>query len=377
MNKFLIVLYIAIVCISCTKKNTNEPKYLNRDVSFNIVDTIICNGNSGILFSKYLFPVKNTSLKYIAYDLYTDNLLIYIKKTPEKSRVIDIKSKFQMYSSLPNSLFGVVEVKNNNFLVCSEPYFLLIDSTLNILNVFNFNLKVDSIKFYRTGDVSNIKLNDIKNCIYFPVSPRLPKKNIKTFNKGRIAEINLDKGTCKILPIKLPNDYEKGKDYKLFSVPNITIFKNRLFCIYPGSNLLYEYNLYTSKIDSIFISPKYAKICVKEVGTSMEDRVYSYLECDNFYQILNDNNIISLFYWKGKKRKTYNKRNGLDEIDCYIMGYDPNKKEVLFDRPFTLKNVFKKPYLFKEGELYLVSNEETNDMNKIQSKIIKYEMVVK
>lgn len=380
MNKLLIVLCIIIVCISCTKNNNNtkEPKYLNKDVFFNSVDTIICNGDSGILFSQYLYPVRNNPIEYVAYDLLTNNLLFYNKKTPKNSRVVDIKSTFQMYSSLPNSLFGVIEVKNNKFLVCSEPYFLLIDSTLNILNVFNFNLQENSIKFYRIGDVSNIELNDTKNCIYFPVSPSLPQKNKNAFDKGRIAEINLDKGTCKVLPIKLPYDYEIGKDYKLFSLPNIAIFRNRLFCIYPGSNYLFEYDLYTAKLDSIFISPKHAKISVKEVGTNMEDMVYSYLECDNFYQILSDNNIISLFYWKGKKRKTYNKRKGLDEIDCYIMGYDPDKKEVLFDRPFTLKNVLKKPYMFKEGKLYMVVfNEETKAMNKIQSKIIKYEMVVK
>lgn len=377
MYKLLLLFYI-IACISCAKTGASTPpKNLNKTVSFNIVDSIICNGDSGLTFSPDLYPIRNNSTECIASDLMTKNLLFYNKSIPNTSRIIDLKSKFQMYNSLPNSLFGVVEVKNKNFLICSKPYFLLVDSLMNIINVYNINIQEDSINYYRIGDITNIQLNSNKSCIYFPIAPDIPHTNPNAFNKGRVVEINLDNGTFKVLPIKLPFDYEVGKDYKLFSLPNITIFKDKLYCIYPGSNYLYNYDLHTTKLDSTFISPKHVTINVKEVGTKMEDMIFSYLECNNFYHIASDNNMLLLLYWEGKKRRTFSMRNGLEEINCYIMGYDPIRNELLFDTPFNLKNVLKKPYMYNKNSFFLIQNQQDNETRKIQSKILKYEMIVK
>lgn len=369
----LFIVFFILAFWGCSKKNSTKiPNYLDKEISFNLVDSLMVYGDSTILMSPYLYPIKNNSKQLIAYDILTNNLVFY-NKMDFRSQVIDLKSKFQMYSSLASNLFGVVEA-DNKFIVCSDPYFLITDSALNIIKEYKVDFSENSIKYYRIGDVTNIKFNESLTSVYFPVSPGLPEKDINAFYKGRIMEVNLNDGRSRILPIKLPFDYNEGTVYKLFALPNFTILKDKIYYIFPGSNYLYQYDLKSTKLDSVYISPKNVTINVKEVGNSMEDLVYSYLECNNFYNITSNDNLLLLFYFEGKRRKTYNRQKGLDELDCYVMGYNPEKNTVLFDTELNIKNILKKPYVFYRNTLYFISNQESVYRSNIQSKFLKYEM---
>ncbi len=287
-----------------------------------------------------------------------------------------------MYSSIKRRLIGVVEVSNNRFIICSEPYFLILDEHLGINEVFNFDFKDSLTSYYITADIRNLKTNSDKTHLYLTVAPGLPTSHENYFTSGRIVEIDIKEGNYRILPVTLPYDYAADKNYRLFDIPNFTIFDDNLFYIYPGSNYLYEYNPKTDNLDSTIILPQHVEINSKEVGRTREDIIYTQFECNNFYQILNDDELMLMFYWEGKKRKTYNRQDGVFKaLDCYILGYKPDENIILFDKIFEPSvNHFKMAYVFKDGKLYLhydPAYDPVTESDKIESKLFVYELIIK
>lgn len=363
-----------MIGVACNNTSSVEqPTYVYKNLNFEINDTIALEGDTENIFSTYLYPIRFDSTELIAFDILTNNLLFFKTETfplYHIDQAIDLQVQYQMYSSIRNKLVGVIEVYNNNLLIISDPYFLIVDRDLEIQKVFNFNIHDNITNYYITGDVTNIKSNEDRTCVYFTIAPGLPAKEENYFTSGRIAEVNLKTGNYRILPVPLPFDYEIGKNYEIFAMPNFTLHENYLYYIYPGSNYLYNYNLINDNIDSTFISPKHVEINVKEVGSNLED-LFSHLECNNFYQIISDDDLILLFYWKGKTRGPHNRHYGLKALDCYILGYKPDVNMVLFDELFETNNLLKKAYMFREGKLYFIYDDITK-LNQLKTEILVY-----
>ncbi|TAL66403.1 MAG: hypothetical protein EPN88_08495 [Bacteroidetes bacterium] len=373
MNKILF-LFLLTISLACTSKNTTKQAiFLNKEVRFNLVDSIICEGDTGEVFSNSLAPVRFNNEEFIAFDMLTKNLLFFNNKGQDKCRNIDLLLLLNKFKISNDRLVGVLELNPNKFVICSDPLIFIVDSSLDVLSQYNFNSLENSVKYYIIGDALKLKLSSDKRYLYLTVAPDvLP---LESYKKGKIMEIDLEKGISRILPIKFPCDYVPGKDYRLFSMPNFTIFKNYLFYIFPGSNYLYKYELVSKLFDSIYILPKYVKINTKDFGPSMADMIYPYLESNNFYQLVNDNKILLLFYWEGKNRNTINRRKGINELNCFFIGYNPDTNEILFDSPLKLNNVLKNVYNFKNGILSFPSQANENlDISK--SKFLNYEMVI-
>ena len=222
----IFVALLIVILGACSSKNNSvmTPISLNKEVRFKLLDSVSCIGDRDLVFSNFLYPVRMDEDELISFDLLTNSLLFYNMGNREESKVVDLKSTFQMYPSVVSNIFAVLEVVEDRYLVCSTPDMLLVDRDMNVLKEFHFDLSIDSVNYTRLGDATNIRLDSSRSCLYIPVSPLMPANNPKSFGKGRILELNLETGLSGLLPIGLPSDYEIGKDYKLFTLPKSNYF---------------------------------------------------------------------------------------------------------------------------------------------------------
>lgn len=358
--KFIVAVSMTMSICGCRNMQQSEMPFLSKEVKFKVCDTLIHSESDTLLYSDFLHPLQKSEKELVAFDILTGKILHYDRVHQNNSYLVDIKTMFAKYRSLPTTLFGVVEINPDEYLICSEPYFLLINNNMDILKVYDTDFFDNRVKYYVVGDASQVKYSKTQNCVYFPVAPSVSKEDDGYFSLGRVAELNLNTGDFGILPLGLPSDYKAKTDYKLFSLPLIDIVGDNLFCIYPGSMVLYKCNLSTHAKTSIVINPQNAVISAKEVGNNMEDMSYSYFECGNFYQMFADENKLLLFYWQGKQRKTYNRKNGIAELDCYVLAYSHIDNEIIFDVPFDFKDVQKNPLMFQSDTLYMVKKCDEN-----------------
>lgn len=372
-NSFLLIALVAIC--SCVGPNTSKDQN-NQVAYFNLTDSIVLKSYDGRPFSHYLLPLEFSDSNFVALDELTQSF-VSLNGTQHniEPSVIDIMSSLQKYKGLQSGFVGAIRVEHNRYLLCSNPYFLVVDTLANVYNEQNFKFEFDGEAFNVAGNSLNLRFDKEQNNLYAPILPAIPCNHDKYFNYGRIARFNIESGDMSVLPAGLPADYKPLNSYELFSLPLFEIVDNKLLYIFPGSKWLYSIDMGNNVKDSVFISPQNADINSKSVNC-VREMMTAYFGCSNWYRLLSDGNTTLLFYWKGKPKEEIKRREGLKGMECFVLGFDINKNKILFDQPFDITGCMKNPLLFNDNILYFTKEVEEVSYEFI-AKIVGYEVAIK
>lgn len=373
MRLYYYFIFFLILLQACNK-GVKKVENINLQVEINLIDTINFLGNEEMIFTNHIHPINQNEDKLIAFDLITHRLLDFrpIGNAFFIEQTFDIQQWLLHFSFMRANHYRVVEVFDNNILICSFPYYILLDQQLEPIDSFEVEDVTDSIPFHSQGSNYDIVVSSDKMRVYHNVAPLVPASMEEYFSASRIVEINLATQQSRFLPVGLPADYESGLGYQQLGMPCFTIHNEELFAIYPGSNFLYSYDPITDVTDSVFVLPEHVELNVV-LGDDFLDKVmYGPFESNTFYHMVSFGDYILVFYREGESREKITS-SGLTALKSYVMGYDPSEKKILFDTPFLAgDNVSKIPYWVDNSLLYF---PYLGDEDSFDHKLMVYEIL--
>lgn len=372
MKLYCCVFFVLLILQSC-KNRLNYVENINMQVEMSLIDTLVFSGNEEMIFTDRIQAITQNDGNVIAFDLITRSLL-HFRSNGRKyyiDQIVDIQEWLISYPFMRENHFRVIEVFNTNILICAFPYYILLDHQLNPLDSFEVDDVFDSVPFHSQGSNYEIAISFDKMRVYHNVAPLVPATMNKYFYASRIVEINLETQQSRFIPVGLPPDYEVGLGYQQLGIPCFTIHNEKLFLIYPGSNFLYYYDPVTEIKDSVVLLPKHVEINVS-LGDNFLDKVmYGPFESNTFYHMVSYGEYILLFYREGESRENITSQ-GLTSLKTFLMGYDPDRKKILFDIPFlALDKISKIPFWVANNQLFFPFFD---DKDSFEHKVMVYEL---
>lgn len=261
------------------------------------------------------------------FDIYTQKINLFKNHTYTNS--LDISSLDSIIPNIYNHLLGVIKPDKKHILLIANGLIVFTDNRLQIRNAFPFSLKRDTVDFHFVGNMRNITYCKSANKLYMTVLPNFREFMLPFYDQGCLAEIDLTSFNARIIPVKHPPDFIRGKSYTLFAVPLITSNDSSVFLAFPGSNWIKKFDVFSGKLSSFYIPDVFNNTMGKSEDM-MKDMVNAgiFFEFNNFYQIMANGSNLLLLYWEGRKISPEDRRKGLEVLQCSYISYSLKDKSI-------------------------------------------------
>jgi hypothetical protein len=374
-NLFFIMFCLSYFIPACKQRNNFiTPKYPNKEVYLELKDSLILFGSNRLILSNNFTLVSNLDTAFVLYDHVTKNVIKVNSSATGNDSIVDffnLADRFMMYPNFLSNMLEVKQIGDQQFILISFPFSIIVDSDFNF--ICKVTLKGNEELYTTPGNKSEICFSPQNNCIYYPIIPDLPATHKDYYSKGRIIEVNLHSEKINILPIGLPVDFESWKNYGLFSLPHITIWENYLFYIYPGSKILYKFDLNTHQQEGILLAPSHADITATEFTGNVFDQIKKHAESAKFFRIIGFGDLILLYYQTGIDNV---EKNGYRNKNTYVIAYSPSTNEVVCDISMNIADSYNTPTFLDNDFLYYLKDETSSNLHEIKASFFKYKLEI-